>query len=193
MMPPRNWLAAVLLLRMRPQSKEPRKRVTRTSPVTAFDAGFAEHRAVGMHRPVGGFERLGCCGFGDDAVTTGALQDGRVGFVPARIAEMGEAAVEAADLLGFEAGERRVVAGELEEVGHQHTLGRGHRGADRGGLLRAAGEDDARHDGVGVEEGHALHGQAEAFGRDLGVGGGGAHAHFVGGDLDGGESLRGSG
>ena len=101
MMPPRNWLAAVLLLRMRPQSKEPRKAGDADFAGDGVDAGFAEHRAVGMHRPVGGFERLGCCGFGDDAVAAGALQDGRVGFVPARIAEMGEAAVEAADFLGF--------------------------------------------------------------------------------------------
>ena len=36
MMSPRNWLAAVLALRMRPQSNEPRNRLTRTSPVTAF-------------------------------------------------------------------------------------------------------------------------------------------------------------
>ena len=36
MMPPRNWLAAVLGFRMRPQSNEPRKRRTRTSPVTAL-------------------------------------------------------------------------------------------------------------------------------------------------------------
>ena len=36
MMPPRNWLAAVLALRMRPQSNEPRKRLTRGSPVTAL-------------------------------------------------------------------------------------------------------------------------------------------------------------
>ena len=36
MMPPRNWLAAVLAFRMRPQSNEPRKRLTRTSPVTMF-------------------------------------------------------------------------------------------------------------------------------------------------------------
>ena len=36
MMPPRNWLAAVFGLMMRPQSKEPRKRLTRTSPVTAL-------------------------------------------------------------------------------------------------------------------------------------------------------------
>jgi hypothetical protein len=35
-MPPRNWLAAVLALTMRPQSKEPRKRLTRASPVTSF-------------------------------------------------------------------------------------------------------------------------------------------------------------
>ncbi len=37
MMPPRNWLAAVLALRTRPQSNEPRKRLTRASPVTAFN------------------------------------------------------------------------------------------------------------------------------------------------------------
>ena len=36
MMPPRNWLAAVLALRIRPQSNEPRKRLTRISPVTMF-------------------------------------------------------------------------------------------------------------------------------------------------------------
>ena len=36
MMPPRNWLAAVLGLRMRPQSNEPSKRLTRGSPVTAL-------------------------------------------------------------------------------------------------------------------------------------------------------------
>src|ERR687893_1404948 len=36
MMPPRNWLAPVLALRMRPQSNEPRKRLTRISPVTAL-------------------------------------------------------------------------------------------------------------------------------------------------------------
>jgi hypothetical protein len=34
--PPRNWLAAVLAFTMRPQSKEPRKRLTRVSPVIAF-------------------------------------------------------------------------------------------------------------------------------------------------------------
>jgi hypothetical protein len=36
MMPPRNWLEAVLGLRMRPQSNEPRKRLTRGSPVMAL-------------------------------------------------------------------------------------------------------------------------------------------------------------
>ena len=36
MMPPRNWLVAVLALRMRPQSNEPRKRLMRVSPVTAL-------------------------------------------------------------------------------------------------------------------------------------------------------------
>jgi len=36
MMPPRNWLAAVLALRILPQSNEPRKRLTRISPVTMF-------------------------------------------------------------------------------------------------------------------------------------------------------------
>lgn len=36
MMPPRNWLAAVLGLRMRPQSKDPSRRETRGSPVTAL-------------------------------------------------------------------------------------------------------------------------------------------------------------
>ena len=35
MMPPRNWLRAVLALRMRPQSNEPGKRLTRGWPVTA--------------------------------------------------------------------------------------------------------------------------------------------------------------
>jgi hypothetical protein len=36
MMQPRNWLAAVLTLRMRPQPNEPTNRLTRVSPVTAF-------------------------------------------------------------------------------------------------------------------------------------------------------------
>ena len=36
MIPPRNWLRAVLALRMRPVSNEPRKRLTRGSPVTAL-------------------------------------------------------------------------------------------------------------------------------------------------------------
>jgi len=36
MMPPRNWLAAVLGLRMRPVSNEPSQRDTRTSPVTSL-------------------------------------------------------------------------------------------------------------------------------------------------------------
>ena len=36
MIPPRNWLAAVLALMIRPQSKEPRKRLIRVSPVTAL-------------------------------------------------------------------------------------------------------------------------------------------------------------
>ena len=35
-MPPRNWLAAVRALMIRPQSKEPRNRAIRVSPVTAF-------------------------------------------------------------------------------------------------------------------------------------------------------------
>ena len=34
--PPRNWLAAVRGLMMRPQSNAPSSRVTRGSPVTAF-------------------------------------------------------------------------------------------------------------------------------------------------------------
>jgi hypothetical protein len=36
MMLPRNWLAAVLGLMMRPQPNEPRNRLTRVSPVTAL-------------------------------------------------------------------------------------------------------------------------------------------------------------
>lgn len=36
MMLPRNWLAAVFGLMTRPQSNEPRKRLTLTSPVTAL-------------------------------------------------------------------------------------------------------------------------------------------------------------
>ncbi len=44
-MPPRNWLAAVLGLMMRPQSNEPRNRLTRGAP-GALEQGAAHRRHV---------------------------------------------------------------------------------------------------------------------------------------------------
>ena len=58
MMPPRNWLAAVLALRIRPQSNEPRNRLTRGLAGDRVDAHLAEHRAIAVHRPVLHLERL---------------------------------------------------------------------------------------------------------------------------------------
>ena len=76
-------------------------------------------------------------------VALGAGEDRGVGLAPLRLVELAQAAVAAADLVRLEPGERRVVAGELEQLGHQRAMRGDDGGADRGGLLRAAGQHDA--------------------------------------------------
>jgi len=63
-----------------------------------------------------------------------------------------------------------------------------HRGADGGGLLRAARYHHAGQIGVGVVEIDGIHGQAQPFGGNLGLGCGCAHAHFVRGNADDGAT-----
>ena len=84
MMPPRNWLAAVLGLRMRPQSNEPRKRRTRTSPVTALTRDLGELRAGRVHRVLHLLQRHRAAFLGLDAVAPRPPQDRGVALVPRR-------------------------------------------------------------------------------------------------------------
>ena len=78
-----------------------------------------------------------------EPVATGACEDGGVALVPLGFVELGEPPVQAADLVGLEAGERGIVADELQQLGHQLAVRRDHRGADRRGLLRAGGQHQA--------------------------------------------------
>ena len=103
MMPPRNWLAAVLGLRMRPQSNEPRKRLTRGSPVTALtrtSQNIAPWECIDqcIVSSGGGGARLD-----RDRLALRAAEDRRIALVPLGLVELAQAAIAAADLVRVQA------------------------------------------------------------------------------------------
>ena len=100
MMPPRNWLAAVLALRMRPQSNEPRKRLTRTSPVTLFTR-TSQNKALWLCMDqCPQLERHRRFGFDRHLLAPRAAEDRSVAFPAGLIVERGEPALETAHLVG---------------------------------------------------------------------------------------------
>ena len=83
MMPPRNWLRAVLGLRMRPQSNEPSTRLTRVSAVTVLtrtSQKIALCECIDQCISSSGGD---ACSVTVDAVALGTVEDRRVAFPPA--------------------------------------------------------------------------------------------------------------
>ncbi len=102
-------------------SKEPRKRDDPRLAGDGVDAHLAELRAVGMHRAFLHLERRRRLGLARDLVAPGAREDRGVALAAARLVGLAQTAVARLHLLRLEPGERRVVAGELEQLLHQHV------------------------------------------------------------------------
>ena len=178
-MPPRNWLDAVLGLRMRPQSNEPSRRRTRTSPVMRVDRDFGELRAVGMHRIFHRLHRHRSVGPRLEGAALRARQDRRVGLVLCRIVGLGEPLILRDHVAGAKPGERTVVAGKLQQRLDQRVRGGSDGGKRACGLRRAARHRAGGKAAVAIFERHLLQRQAEPVGGMLRLNGRGAHAHLV--------------
>ena len=118
------------------------------------DAHLAELGAVGVHRPLAHLDRRWRGGLDAHLVALSAGEDRGVALAPFGLVELAEAAVGSADLVRLETRERRVAAGQLEQLGYELALRGDHRAADRGGLMRSAGQDDAGVRRVAVRDGH---------------------------------------
>ncbi len=154
MMPPRNWLAAVLALRMRPQSNEPRKRLTRGLAGDGVDPHLAEHRAVAS-ASTSAASRAAAAALASTLTSSRSARariDG-VALAPLRVVELAQARRRGRrprPASSPASGES--LPASLSSSATSSRCAAITAAADRRGLLRAAGQHDAREVRVAVAE-----------------------------------------